>query len=110
MTRGRPFVKGQSGNPGGRSKEVGHVRELARQHTEEAIETLVSIMRDDGQPGRSRAAAAEALLNRGWGSPTQHVEMEVREQPPLLPYTDEELLARLQALVDEKRERAKRVH
>ncbi len=61
---GRPFMKGQSGNPGGRPKEVGHVRELARQHTEEAIETLVSIMRDDGQPGRSRAAAAEALLNR----------------------------------------------
>ena len=93
---GRPFVKGRSGNPGGRPKEIGHVRELARQHTEEAIATLVAIMRDEGAPPRARSAAAETLLNRGSGSPTQHVEMDVRGQP-LLPYTDEELLQRLQA-------------
>ena len=96
---GRPFVKGQSGNKAGRPKAVGHLRELARQHTEEAIETLVAIMRDEGAPPRARSAAAEALLNRGWGTPTQHVE-----------YTDEELLARLQTHVDEKRGRAKRAH
>lgn len=103
-------MKGQSGNKAGRPKEVSHVRELARQHTEEAIETLVAIMRDEGAPPRARSAAAEALLNRGWGAPTQHVEMDVREQHPLTPYTDEELLARMQAVVDEKRERAKKVH
>ena len=67
-------------------------------------------MRDEGAPPRARSAAAEALLNRGWGTPTQHVEMDVREQQPLTPYTDEELLARLQAHVDEKRGRAKRAH
>lgn len=67
-------------------------------------------MRDEGAPPRARSAAAEALLNRGWGTPTQHVEMDVREQQPLLPYTDEELLERLQMHVDERRERAKRAH
>jgi hypothetical protein len=51
----------QSGNPGGRQKEVGHVRELAKTYTTEAIETLVEIMRT-GAPTRARAAAAEALL------------------------------------------------
>ena len=96
------FRKGQSGNAGGRPKEVGHVRELAKQHTEEAIKTLVAIMRDEEEPGRSRAAAAEALLNRGWGAPTQHVEMDVREAEPLTPYTDEELLARMQAHIAAK--------
>jgi Family of unknown function (DUF5681) len=35
------FSKGQSGNPGGRPKVVGEVQELARQHTGEAIKTLV---------------------------------------------------------------------
>lgn len=65
-------MPGQSGNPGGRPKEVGHVRELARQHTEEAIQTLVQIMRT-GKPDRARVAAAEVLLDRAWGKPTQPI-------------------------------------
>lgn len=68
-----PFVKGQSGNPGGRPKELGHVRELARKHTEEAIQTLAAIMRDKNENSRARVAAAEAILDRGWGKPTQPV-------------------------------------
>ena len=44
MTIGKPFKKGQSGNPGGRPKVIAEVKELARAHTGEAIETLVSIM------------------------------------------------------------------
>ena len=39
------FLPGISGNPGGRPREVGHVRELAREHSDEAIETLVDLMR-----------------------------------------------------------------
>ena len=41
---GKPFKKGQSGNPGGRPKVVAVIKELARKHTGKAIETLVSIM------------------------------------------------------------------
>jgi len=44
MKIGKPFKKGQSGNPGGRPKVVAEVKELAREHTAEAIQTLVSIM------------------------------------------------------------------
>ena len=39
------FKPGESGNPGGRPKVVAEVRELARQHTAAAIQTLASIMR-----------------------------------------------------------------
>jgi len=46
MTVGKPFQKGQSGDPGGRPKVVAEVKELARAHTAEAIQTLVSIMND----------------------------------------------------------------
>jgi hypothetical protein len=42
-TRGRPFRKGQSGNPGGRPRVEGEIRELARQHTGTALRTLVEI-------------------------------------------------------------------
>lgn len=63
---------GQSGNPGGRPKEVGHVRDLARQHTELALRTLIEIAAR-GTPDRARVAAAEALLDRAWGRPPQEI-------------------------------------
>ncbi|MBX6773541.1 MAG: hypothetical protein IRY83_17620, partial [Chloroflexi bacterium] len=33
LVRGRPWPKGVSGNPGGRPKDAGRIRELARQYT-----------------------------------------------------------------------------
>jgi hypothetical protein len=66
-----PFVKGQSGNPGGRPKDQYGVRELAREYGLEAIRILRSIMRDKKAPQAARIAAGTALLDRGWGKPTQ---------------------------------------
>ena len=62
------FIKGYSGNPGGRSKDEHNVIELARSYTTEALETLVELMRD-GKDERVRGTAAQALLDRGWGKP-----------------------------------------
>ena len=39
------FLPGMSGNPGGRPRKVGHVRTLARKHSEGAIKTLADLMR-----------------------------------------------------------------
>ena len=63
----RPFKPGQSGNPGGRSKAQVDVRNLAREHTKEAIDTLVLVMRN-GKPAEA-AMATNSLLDRGWGKP-----------------------------------------
>ena len=41
------------------------MKELARAHTVEAIETLVAMLQAESE--RTRVAAAEALLSRGWG-------------------------------------------
>ena len=60
------FLPGISGNPGGRPPEVGDVRELAREYTEEAVATLVDLMRH-ARSDAARGAAAQALLDRGYG-------------------------------------------
>ena len=68
--------KGQSGNPGGRPKEIAEVKELAREYTGKAVETLVSIMSDPKAPPAARVSAANALLDRGYGKPPQHLTGE----------------------------------
>ena len=72
-----PFEKGQSGNPGGRPKVVAEVKELAREHTSEAIETLVSIMTSTKAAPAARVSAANALLDRGYGRPAQHITGDI---------------------------------
>jgi hypothetical protein len=62
------FEKGQSGNPGGRPKGDGEIRELAREHTEMALRTLAEIA-ERGENESARVAAANGLLDRGWGKP-----------------------------------------
>jgi hypothetical protein len=51
---GRRFRRKQSGNPGGRPKVLGEVREPARVHTAAAIQTLVSIMCNEPPPASAR--------------------------------------------------------
>lgn len=64
---GKPFVAGQVANPLGRPKEVAHVKELARKHTVEAINTLAGIMANPKEKASARVAAANAILDRGYG-------------------------------------------
>jgi hypothetical protein len=50
------------------------IRSLARGHTEGALATLASIMHSGEAPPAARVAAANSLLDRGWGKPTQIVQ------------------------------------
>jgi len=77
---GRPFPKGVSGNPGGRPKVITELRDLARRHSHVALETLVSVCTDKKQSGAARVAAANALLDRGYGKPTQLLETSDHEK------------------------------
>src|SRR3712207_4507150 len=63
------FRKGQSGNPGGRPRSYGDLRELARAHTQTALDTLIRVMQDESAPASARVSAAAHLLDRGHGRP-----------------------------------------
>lgn len=80
-----PFQKGQSGNPGGRSKvalpDGTTITDLARQNTAEAVKTLTTIMKDKKAPEAARVSAATAVLDRGWGRPRQGVDLTVEDIP-----------------------------
>lgn len=76
------FQKGISGNPGGRPKEDAEVKALARSCGPEAIQKLVELMRGDDR--RTALAAALALLDRGFGKPSQAVEMSGPDGEPLV--------------------------
>src|SRR5829696_547914 len=61
------WAPGQSGNPRGRPPaDHGPVEKLCRALTEEAVETLATIMRE-GCSEAARIAASNAILDRGWG-------------------------------------------
>lgn len=74
------FVKGKSGNPGGRTplvtKDGKTITELARGKTEGAINTLVAIMEDHNASAAARVSAASTLLDRGWGRAKQEIDLD----------------------------------
>lgn len=76
---GRPFAKGQSGNPGGRPRKTQQDVDLinaCKALTQDALDTLIEIMRN-GQE-RNRITAAVAIIERGHGKPIQPSEVDLR--------------------------------
>jgi hypothetical protein len=97
---------GQSGNPKGRPSIKGEVETLARTYTIEALETLADLMRN-GTSDNVRMAAANALLNRGWGLPRQAIDGSLAIAPappkPVNRMSLEEMEAELARLEEEER-------
>jgi len=68
---GRPFQKGQSGNPAGFPKERAEFLAIARSHVPEAIECLVEEVRNRGD---HRIVASVKLMEWGLGKPANAPE------------------------------------
>jgi len=96
--RGRPFAKGQSGNPGGRPKKTQEEVDLiaaCKEKTADALNVIQDLM-ENSKNDRVRLAAAEYVLDRAWGKPTQRHDLE--PDPPLvytLNKTPEEVYAEM---------------
>ncbi len=88
---------------GSTAKQITDVRDAARQHTLAAVETLVSVMQDLMAPHSARVAAANRILDRGYGKAVQQIEAEVSVYDSLSFAEKEALLAVLESLdVDEE--------
>jgi hypothetical protein len=87
LANGR-FAPGESGNPGGRKKEIEGLAKAIRAKLEkcledgtpvnEAVDVLMEQMRNAEHP-KDIIAAVRVLLEYGYGKPTQAVEHEVKE-------------------------------
>ncbi len=84
--RSTSFKPGASGNPAGRPRRretveahkiIADVKAAARELTPQALETLQAVMNDPKAPPAARVGAATAVLDRGWGRPTQSLEGQV---------------------------------
>jgi hypothetical protein len=78
---------------------LAEVRDLARRHGAAAIGALAEIALNPKAPPAARVAAAEALLDRGYGRPVQAVQAEVVTATVDVEQLRERLAARLAGLV-----------
>lgn len=70
------FVKGKSGNPGGRPIAVKEVQTLARSYCVESVQGLIELARNVRTDARARIAAYKEILDRGIGKASQVVRIE----------------------------------
>lgn len=60
-----------AGRPAGSpNKATAKIRDIARQYTEQAIQALVDVLANEREPAAARVSAANSLLDRGYGKPS----------------------------------------
>lgn len=88
-TSSTSFKKGTSGNPGGRSPKVGPngetIVQLCRAKTGELIKRAFDIAMSPATESKDALAACFGLLDRGWGKPTESVEVDAKIEGNGLP-------------------------
>jgi hypothetical protein len=76
------FPKGVSGNPNGRPRIVTDLQTAARSLAPEALSVLAEIMANKRHPAAARVAAANAILDRGFGRPSTAVIVQAPTPTP----------------------------
>ena len=90
MTKQRGGRREGAGRPKGRLdkatiEQKATLEELARTHTETALNVLVNIAKNPDCNASARVAAATSILDRGYGRPRQAVAHSNENGDPLIP-------------------------
>ena len=85
------WVKGQSGNPSGRSDKP--IAVLARSHAPAALKTLARISQDETAPHAAQVAASQAILDRAYGKAPTFSSTDTAQFKRAIDMTDDELAA-----------------
>jgi HEAT repeat protein len=75
------------------------LRSLARSHTRRAINGLLQVLEDEDAAPSARVAAANALLERGWGKPVSTNDGMRTDDRPFSELSTSDLVAQREALL-----------
>jgi hypothetical protein len=73
---GRPYKKGESGNPAGSKPRDPELQALAREYSIPALRRIVAIMENPATEDDTALRAAGMIIDRGYGKAAQVVEVE----------------------------------
>ena len=73
---GRPFKKGESGNPAGSKPRDPELQALAREYSVPALRRIISIMESPETEDDTALRAAGMIIDRGYGKAPQKIEAE----------------------------------
>ena len=82
------------------AKPPDDIRSLARAYSEAALKTLAEVMRADDATPAARVSAANAILERAYGRPTQPADDTTNDQRDISELSTVELVARVAAILD----------
>lgn len=79
MAAGRKTGGRTKGTP---NKATASIKEAAQAFTNDALNVLAQVMKDEAQPAAARVSAANAILDRGHGRPKQSVDVDANISVP----------------------------
>lgn len=78
------FVKGQSGNPAGRSPLAPEIKDMLLPLGKKSVAALKKVLEDPGAKDSDKLRATEIVLDRLLGKPQQAVELDAKNIPQVI--------------------------